>query len=52
MFSHPHENPIESASRRFGESTAYFMLTLIIVLFLIAMFINPALPKGWFFGLL
>jgi hypothetical protein len=51
MFSHPH-NPIEPASRGYGEGAAYFLLTLIVVLFLIVMFINPALPKGWLFGLL
>ena len=52
MFSHPHENRIESATRGFGEPAAYVLLTLIVALLLVAMFINPALPKGWLVGLL
>jgi len=52
MFSHPHETVTDAASRRFGETAAYTLLGVIVVLLVIAMFINPALPKGWFFGLL
>ena len=51
MSSHAHQNPIEPTTRGFGEPAAYLLLTLIVALFLVAMFINPALPKGWLFGL-
>lgn len=50
MLSHLHQSPVEPVSRGFGEGAAYLLLTLIVVLFLIAMFINPALPSGWLFG--
>jgi hypothetical protein len=52
MLSYAHANVYEPASLRFGLSAGYLFVGIIAVIFLIALFTNPALPEPPFAALL
>ena len=46
MFSHTHGNLFEFSSRRFVPSAGYLLVGIVVVILLIALFTNPALPAS------
>ncbi|HEY1475528.1 MAG TPA: hypothetical protein VGF53_15740 [Pseudolabrys sp.] len=46
MFSRTHGNLFEFPSRRFAPSAGYVLVGIVVVILLIALFTNPALPAG------
>jgi hypothetical protein len=46
MFSHTHGNLFEFSSRRFVPSGGYVLVGIFVVILLIALLTNPALPAG------